>query len=277
MFCYFVTDLHGKTELYDKLASEIITEKPTAVFIGGDITSALNSQTNGHFFTDYLAPYFKNITGKSSAKIFIILGNDDPAEYESFLKDMDSSGTVCYIHERKTEYGGHKIFGYSFVPPTPFLMKDWEKYDVSRYVDPGCVSPEDGYRTVNVAPNIIRYSTITDDLKLLTADENLENSIFLFHAPPYRTNLDRCANDGKMYNHVPLDLHVGSIAVRRFIEKRRPLVTLHGHIHESARITGSWKDRIGETYCFSAAHDGSELAIVKFDTENLSEAVRVLV
>jgi len=34
------------------------------------------------------------------------------------------------------------------VPPTPFLLKDWEKYDVSAYVDPGCVSPEEGYHRV---------------------------------------------------------------------------------------------------------------------------------
>lgn len=276
MLCYHVTDLHGKTELYDKLAREIITEKPDALFIGGDITSALTGKVNGHFFTDFLSPYFKDITNKSGTKIFIILGNDDSAEYEIYLTEMDSRGLINYISCKKAEFKSYNIFGYSFVPPTPFLMKDWEKYDVSRYVDPGCVSPEDGYRTVNIAPNIIRYSTITDDLKELTADENLERSIFLFHTPPYQTNLDRCANDGKMYNHVPLDLHVGSIAVKRFIEKRQPLLTMHGHIHESTRLTGSWKDMIGKTYCFSAAHDGCELAIVKFDTENLSDAVRVL-
>jgi len=277
MFCYHVTDLHGKTELYDKLANEIINEKPQAVFIGGDISSALSSKSNRHFFTDYLTTLFKKIISGSGSKIFIILGNDDPAEYESYLKDMDNDGLVCYIHGRMVEYLEHKIFGYAFVPPTPFLMKDWEKYDVSRYVDPGTVSPEEGYRTIKVAPNIVRFSTITDDLKILTVDENLQNSIFLFHTPPYKTNLDRAANDGKMFEHVQLDLNVGSIAVRKFIENKQPLVTLHGHIHESARLTGSWKDMIGSTYCFSAAHDGSELAIVKFDTANPGDAVRVLV
>jgi len=37
-------------------------------------------------------------------------------------------------------------------------------------------------------------------------------------------------------------LAVGSIAVRRFIEERQPLLTLHGHIHESARLTGDWRE-----------------------------------
>ncbi|HUU04736.1 MAG TPA: hypothetical protein VMZ49_02545, partial [Patescibacteria group bacterium] len=74
--------------------------------------------------------------------------------------------------------------------------------------------------------------------------------------------LDRAALDGRQVDSVPLDVHVGSIAIRRFIETRQPLVTLHGYVHESARLTGSWQEKIGRTFCFSAAHDGPELAVV---------------
>ena len=73
-------------------------------------------------------------------------------------------------------------------------------------------------------------------------DNDLSRAMFLFHTPPYNTGLDRAALDGKKVNYVDLDVHVGSIAVRRFIESRQPLLTLHGHIHESARITGSGKN-----------------------------------
>jgi len=79
-----------------------------------------------------------------------------------------------------------------------------------------------------------------------------------------------------MIDHVPLDLHIGSIAVRRFIESRQPHITLHGHVHESARITGYWKDRIGRTCMLSAAHDGPELALVRFTLEEPDAAVRDL-
>jgi uncharacterized protein len=70
---------------------------------------------------------------------------------------------------------------------------------------------------------------------------------------------------------------VGSIAVRRFIETRQPFITLHGHIHESPRLTGSWKDLIGRTHAFSAAHDGRELALVRFELEKPEEATRELI
>jgi Icc-related predicted phosphoesterase len=79
-----------------------------------------------------------------------------------------------------------------------------------------------------------------------------------------------------MIDGVPLDVHVGSIAVRRLIESRQPLLTLHGHVHESARLTGSWRDTVGRTHMFSAAHDGPELALVRFDLADLDGATREL-
>jgi len=67
------------------------------------------------------------------------------------------------------------------------------------------------------------------------------------------------------------------VAVRRFIEKRQPLLTLHGHVHESSRLTGEWKDKIGRTLCFSAAYDGPRLALVRFDPRSSEEATRQLI
>jgi len=101
------------------------------------------------------------------------------------------------------------------------LLKDWERYDISRHVDPGCLS--------------------------------LEEALFLFHAPPYRTSLDQAA-----------------------LHRRQPLVSLHGHVHEPSRLSGSWRDRLGRTYCYSAAWNGPELAVVRFDLERPAEAERLL-
>jgi len=41
----------------------------------------------------------------------------------------------------------------------------------------------------------------------------------VLHSPPYDTGLDRAALDGRSVDHAPLDVHVGSIAIRRFIER----------------------------------------------------------
>jgi len=283
--CFFVSDLHGHIEQYKKLFQKILEEKPKAVFLGGDLLpSGLSSNFTGKnkiddFLNTFLIPEFlhlKKILSDHYPRIFLILGNDDSRLMEKEVIKAQSKGIWEYIHNRKTTVNTFTIYGYALVPPTPFLAKDWEEYDVSRYVDPGCISPEEGWRSIPVPANRIRYATIQKDLEQLVGNDDLSQSIFLFHTPPYQTNLDRAALDNKKIDHVPLDLHVGSIAVRRFIEKRQPLITLHGHIHESAQLTGSWKDKMGSTFLFSAAHNGPELALVRFNSERPEESSREL-
>jgi len=191
--------------------------------------------------------------------------------------DAEDKGIWEYIHNKKVLFKTYPVFGYSYVPPTPFLLKDWEKYDISRHVDPGCVSPEEGIRSLPQAVDSIKYSTIKEDLEKLVRDENMEKAIFLFHAPPYKTNLDRAALDGKMIDYVPLDVNVGSIAIQRFIKNRQPLLTLHGHIHESTRMTGSWQEKFTRTQSFNASHDGPELSLIRFDPYLPQNAVRELI
>jgi hypothetical protein len=204
------------------------------------------------------------------------MGNDDARAVEPAVRDLEHQGMLEYIHGRKETLGRFVVFGYACVPPTPFLLKDWERYDISRYIDPGDISPEEGYCSVAVSERERKRATIQHDLDLLVGSGPLENAVFLFHAPPYRTNLDRADLDGRLIDGVPMDVHVGSIAVRRFIETRQPYLTLHGHIHESAKLTGSWNDSIGRTCMFSAAHHGPELAVVSFELERLESAVRRL-
>jgi Icc-related predicted phosphoesterase len=283
--CLFASDLHGRVDRYEKLWRVIEESPPAAVFLGGDLLpsgmAAWTSLDPDHqdFINDFLAAGFARVKARLGARyprVFLILGNDDGRFEEAAILDAAASGIWAYAHNRAADLAGYRIFGYAYVPPTPFMLKDWERYDVSRYVPPGCVSPEDGQRSFEKPANEIRYATIAQDLERLAGEEDLERAVFLFHTPPAETNLDRAANDGKQIDWVPLDLHVGSIAVRRFIEARQPLVTLHGHIHESVSLTGSWRDRLGRTHLFGAAHDGDELALVRFELEDPSGATRQL-
>jgi Icc-related predicted phosphoesterase len=169
------------------------------------------------------------------------------------------------------------VYGYNYVPPTPFFNKDWERYDISRFVDPGCIPPEEGWHSIPEPLNQIEHATIQKDLLQLAGEEDMSRSIFLFHTPPYQTKLDRAALDGLSVDHAPLDLHVGSIAVKEFILEKEPWLTMHGHVHESPRLTGAWKDRLGKTVCLSAAHRGPELALVRFRLEDPAQALRDLI
>jgi Icc-related predicted phosphoesterase len=267
---------------YEKLFGLIQTEEPDVVFIGGDLLPHFAWSGDGpdDFLRDFVAARLEEIKTHMSDRypdIFVILGNDDARTEVQTVEDIAARQLWKYAHRRRLEFDRYVVYGYSIVPPSPFLGKDWERYDVSRYTPPGSVSPEEGRRAIQIDPHDVRHSTIQKDLDSLAEDADLENAVFLFHTPPHDTALDRAATDGKTIDHVPLDLHVGSIAVRRFIESHQPLLTLHGHIHESTRITGAWRDRIGRTHMFNAAHDGPELSLVKFNLKNLQNAERVLV
>ena len=285
MLCFFVSDLHGAVDRYRKLFTLMSEERPDAVFLGGDLLPSHMVQWQStepgqdDFIRDFLAPGFERVRddlGEDYPSVFLILGNDDARVEEAAVLDVASLGTWRYAHNRKDSLNGFQVYGYAHVPPSPFLLKDWERYDVSRYVDPGAISPEEGRRSVPRQQREIRHTTIQADLERLVGEDDLERAILLFHSPPYQTNLDRAALDGRKVDHVPLDVHVGSIAIQRFIADRQPLVTLHGHVHESTRLTGSWRDTIGRTHLFNAAHDGPELSLVRFDPDEPKNATRDL-
>jgi Icc-related predicted phosphoesterase len=281
-----VSDLHGNQEKYERLFRSIREELPVAVFIGGDLLpsaiSTISTLDFGHqdFVNGFLAKRFRFLRDSLRDRypsVFIILGNDDGRYEEISFLDVSAEGLWQYVNQRSVQMESFCVYGYSFVPPTPFRLKDWEKFDVSRYVDPGCVAPGEGMRTVPVSSYEMSYGTIREDLDLLTEGQDMDRAVFLFHSPPYGTLLDRAALDGKMVDYAPVDVHIGSIAIERFIRDRQPLLTLHGHVHESARITGEWRDTIGNTQMFNAAHDGAELSLIRFAPESPEEASRELV
>ncbi len=88
-------------------------------------------------------------------------------------------------------------------------------------------------------------------------DPNLV-TIFNLHCPPYNTQLDRAplltadlkvVLDGGEPRIVP----VGSTAVRTLIEEVQPVLSLHGHIHESKAVA-----KIGKTTCVNPGSAYSE-------------------
>jgi Icc-related predicted phosphoesterase len=280
--CFFVSDLHGRARRYEQLFAAVAAEAPAAVFLGGDLLPGLAA---GHtaqiddFFDDVLVAGFRQLErrlGPRYPRVFLILGNDDPKAMQARFEDAAVRGLWEFVHGRKSQFGPFGVYGYAHIPPTPFQLKDWERYDVSRYVPPGCVSPEEGVLSLPVTAEELRWTTIQHELQKLLGDDDLSRAILLLHGPPHATALDRAALDGQSIDHVPLDLHVGSIAVRRMLEERQPLISLHGHIHESARLMGDWRQQLGRTWALGAAHDGPELALVRFDPAQPEAATREL-
>lgn len=280
MKCLFVSDLHGSKKKYRKLFKIVEQESPYGLFIGGDILpqDIRSKEKMKKYVDEFILRSIKQIKSENNRlQVFLIMGNDDPRGFENIFKNADKEGIIHYVHKKSIKFGNLDVIGYSYVPPTPFQLKDWEKYDVSRYVDIGAVSPEEGTRTVEPDRYEMKYKTIENDLEELSKLSPPDKTIYLFHAPPYDSNLDRADLDGKKIDHAPVDVHVGSIAIQRFIQNKEPFLTLHGHVHESPRLTGSWKESYDKTLSFSAAHEINELAVVRFDTDDIKNAERELI
>ncbi len=276
----FVSDLHGRASRYAALEEEVALSGARAVLLGGDLLPHFGLVDPVEYVEVELAGLFRRLRdrlGSRYPEVALVLGNDDTRLAEPALRRVEEEeGLWRYVHRRRVEVAGWPVLGYGCVPPTPFQLKDFERFDVSRYLDPGCIAPEEGFLTVEVPRHELRFGTIMADLEEMVGEEDLERCLLLTHCPPYRTNLDRAGLDGKKIDLVPLDVHIGSLALRRLVEARQPQVGLHGHVHEAARITGTWRDRMGRTHLFGAAHEGPELAVVRFDPEDPEGAERVL-
>lgn len=280
MQCIFVSDIHGHIQKYKHLFEYIKKTNPDGVFFGGDLLPVLppNQKNMSTFIQEKLiSPIEKIIKAQKKINFFFILGNDDPRKYEFIFKQAEEEGLLSYVNQKTVPFAEYFISGYSFVPPTPFQLKDWERYDVSRYVDVGAIPPENGRFSLPVDKKTLRFETIKKDLDELVKNAPPKKTIFLFHSPPYNTLLDRADLDGKEIDHAPVDVHIGSIAIKRFIENYQPFITLHGHVHESSQLTGKWQQFFNRTASFSAAYNGEKLAIIHFDTNNLTQAFRKLI
>jgi len=276
--CFFVSDLHGKMSRYEALFRIIKKDKPDFVFIGGDLLphrsfKASNAKGEGDFFNDFLLRKLSQLRDKLDCnypEIFLIPGNDDLKSDLLSAAEGEKDGLWRNIHNQCVVIGKYRLYGYACVPPTPFRNKDWEKYDISKELAPGSIALSKGFYSLPPDHDTAN-ETIQQDIVKLVNEDDLEYGIFLFHSPPFETSLDVAETGSGIYEHV------GSKAIRNFIDEKQPYLTMHGHIHESVRITGEWKQTIGRTIMVSAAHDGPELALVKFELHDAHSAARTFV
>jgi Icc-related predicted phosphoesterase len=164
-------------------------------------------------------------------EIFIMPGNDDTLKTLHVLNSAEAEGKLKQCHNKVHKIGDFDFVGYSFISPTPFKFKYWEKPEAEIY----------------------------KDLVWLTKGLDPEKAIVSTHVPPYGTPLD-LLYDGKS--------HVGSKAVLKFVKKFQPKLTLHGHIHEAPEMSGKFSVKIGESLSINpgGSEHGVHAMLVNLET-----------
>src|SRR3989338_1575946 len=125
----YTADLHGNREYYKKLIKKAKDAEIKAVIIGGDLCprSAGTLEQAINHQKEFLINFFIPELSKIKKDVFVIMGNDDFRINEIILIN-NKNENLKYAHKKRFGISNKNIVGYSFVNPTPFRLKDWEKF-----------------------------------------------------------------------------------------------------------------------------------------------------
>ncbi len=291
----YTSDVHGNTKQLKALVDYALGVRPDTIIIAGELAPKekrlgtpqyIDSQRR--FLQDNFPEIVRSLKVQlPDAAVFVTLGNDDCAVNAKVLDAH--SDLFYYVHGKRAPLAeGYDIVGYSFVPITPFGLKDFEKHDLSRVSasvkddyarllnnasHQGVKSTPQGWVEHTFVPADALDSSIQRDLEDSLFTDNAGKTVYVFHTPPYGTILDVITA-----RITGGSVHVGSFAVRDFIKIHQPLVTLHGHIHETVDLSGGrFIEKTEKSFSMSAGNDNhaSKLSVLVFDLYQPETAQRV--
>ncbi|HEV2476268.1 MAG TPA: metallophosphoesterase [Candidatus Dormibacteraeota bacterium] len=172
----------------------------------------------------------------TGVRIFVSPGNDDEMEVDDVIRRAE----VVELGEgRVMEFDGFVMISTGWSNPTPWKTHREESEE-------------------QLAGRIDAMASQVPDPS---------RAIFNLHCPPFKSGLDEAPAidaDLRLLHGGRALRPVGSTAVREVIEKRQPLLSLHGHIHESKGAV-----KIGKTLSInpgSAYEEGMLMgAIIQLD------------
>jgi|YNPBryunderm2012_1023409.scaffolds.fasta_scaffold00092_5 hypothetical protein len=210
-----ITDLHSAVAMLEAILHR--AGPVDLVLLGGDITN---------FGTPDDAESIVKRVQQAGLPVLAVAGNCDSAPIEQRLQEL---GVSLY---RRAVVRNHIGFqGLSAMPPWKSRMYHFSEDQLAEDL-------QEGYRQLQQLKQPEQNLSPADALSGASAPEQAEppgwkTHIVLSHVPPRDCKLDQTF----------LGRHVGSQALRRFIDQVQPDLVLCGHIHE-----GRGLDRIGRTW-----------------------------
>lgn len=299
----YTSDVHGNEVQYQKLVNYAIQITADSVIIGGDIAPKGISATVSieelkkkglppdafialqRLFFEERLPHLVRPLKEKNINLFLMMGNDDCAVNNDVLENGEKNGLYHIIHGKRLKLtDDFDIVGYSYVPITPFGIKDWEKFDLSvvpknlsyeyhrrkatNYRMEGDKSTMEGWASFQFAMDMEKRDSIQKDLSQKLFQSRADKTVYVMHSPPNNTALDIVLSGD----------HVGSFAERLFIEQCQPYLTLHGHIHETVAMSGNFRHDIKKTVSLASGNHniGKKVALLLFDVYDLKTAKRLV-
>ena len=219
------------------------------------------------FIKYYLRSYFRKCDA-NGIKVLASFGNDDLYLNKKYFREF-----AFLLEEEPYHQGGYEFKAYNYVTDHCFGLKNGCKLE-DENSRPAKIRLVSDFFNEDVIPrrrdvNEEKYffiededldeyfkkkGTIEEDLKNITADQK---TIMAIHDPPSCLNLDVTSRGER----------VGSQSVLKWIEREQPLLVLSGHIHESYKITKTWKANIGKTIVIQPGQLGEKTNFVLIEIE----------
>jgi Icc-related predicted phosphoesterase len=289
----YTADLHGNITSYHSLLDLAVKTGARAAIVGGDLLphaikleSAIPVQRD--FVETRLRPLLESFcAAHREITVYLLAGNDDWAAAIASLDDLEAAGLAYPLHERvyrlNADAGTHSrmvggqsagpadnhalwLAGYACVPLTPFSIKDYERRDdgpLPPFSFGMAYTSWSGEIKPVKAAAIGARPSLAEGLAALAARSDPARTIYVCHTPPANTPLDQ----------MPREKHVGSKALRAFVEQHAPPLTLHGHIHEAPQLSGRYATRLGATWCVNPGHDPRRFQAVALDTDDVAGTI----
>lgn len=260
----YATDLHGDQKKYNSIISYAIKNKINLIHLGGDILSkgVHLVEIQEEFIKGFLKKFYKKAK-KNNIKILAFFGNDDIYYLSKYFKEYGN-----LLNENPEEIEGILFKAYSYVCDHPFQLKTASKLDYRGWRRPCCdigitFANENIKCFFDIDYYLEKKSTIEEDLnkEIITSS----NVVMAMHMPPYNLGLDVCGRllPSKEYDKLR---YVGSRSIYNWIKQQQPLLSLHGHIHESYAISKVWKTYLDKTLVVQPGQEFTNIYVKKAKT-----------
>lgn len=265
----FVTDFHGSRWKYERMFEAAKRLRAEVVINGGDMLPWGNDPfRQGEFITGFLDDHFARF---NSVGIYYLccLGNDDLRVFDKLFEETCNKYPFVFnVAQRKFDLGDYEFIGMNWVVDYPFRLKDRCRLDTDNSVPgsqfgKGLLSTPDGFQEINDWFSYAKtLPTIDEELNRLVRPKDMSKSVYVIHTPPYGIGLDQCSPGAR---------RAGSKALYSFLLKYQPMLSLHGHIHESPETSGRWQANLGRSLCIQPGqlsdftYVAIDLSTMKFD------------
>ena len=296
---FFATDLHGSEVCWKKFLNAAKFYEADVLICGGDMTGKAIVpivSENGHYTValggereavtaDQVGEVEANIRRKGYYPLRMSVErlhelDQDPAKRAECFQEVMLEGVDRWMKMAAEKLRGSGIRCF-VCPGNDDEMEVDEVVRRSEMVElgEGHIVEIDGFSMISTGwSNPTPWKTHREDTEdqlgeriesMASQVSDPSHAIFNLHCPPYRSGLDEAPAidaDLKLLHGGRALRPVGSTAVREAIERHQPLLSLHGHIHESKGAV-----KIGKTLSInpgSAYEEGMLMgAIIQLDAK----------